>query len=205
MKQVWLILIFVCVMTGIHCHRSADDVKQADTLQESSLTEIPDRESWDATIRVTSSGKLQSIISYGHMTYYERKKINFFDEGVQVDLFNNQGKHTTKLTAERGEYHETTKDIWAKGNVVVVSDTGATLFTPVMRWDNEREKIISDTTVMVTTVESDTMYGSAFQSDADLTHMIIDDPHGSHEEGVDFNALEESLSASSESDTAEAR
>lgn len=204
-NMIRLHIFFLCFGIIIYqgCHRASDETEKTGIVQESTVTAMPDRESWDATIRVSSEGKLKSVISYGHMTYYEHQKVNYFNEGVQVDLFDDQGNHTTKLTAEKGEYHENSQNIWAIGNVVVVSDTGATLCTPIMRWDNEREKIISDTTVMVTTVEKDTIYGSAFQSDADLTHMIIQNPYGSHEEGVDFEELEESLNAPVITDTIE--
>ncbi|MBN1780258.1 LPS export ABC transporter periplasmic protein LptC [bacterium] len=152
-------------------------------------SDVPDREGWDAMIRISTGGKLQAVIRYGHMVYYERKKTNFFDQGVQIDMFDKKGSHTTKLTADRGEYNESTQDIRVLDHVVVVSDTGLTLYTPVLKWDQALEKIISDTSVMITSVERDTVYGTSFESNADLTHYIIKNPKGSREEGVNLEVL----------------
>ncbi len=154
---------------------------------------IPDREGWDATIRISSNGVLQAIIEYGHMTYFESRQINYFDDGVRVDMFDNMGQHTTRLTADSGRYQENTQNIWAIGQVVVVSDTGVVLKTPRLKWDQSIEKILSDTTVMVTTTAKDTIYGTAFSSDPDLTHMVIENPSGSRQEGIDFDRLENEM------------
>ncbi|MFC1569342.1 LPS export ABC transporter periplasmic protein LptC [bacterium] len=176
--------------------RQSDQSMANDVIQSGAdTTSIPDREGWDASIRISSDGDLRAIIEYGHMTFYNHTKINYFDQSVQVDMFDENGKHTTKLTAEKGEYHEANQNIWAIGQVVVVSDTGVTLFTPIGRWDQGLEKIISDTVVMVTTVENDTIYGSSFQSNADLSHYIIENPRGTREERINFDALEKEMTS----------
>jgi LPS export ABC transporter protein LptC len=178
-------LSFACLM---HCDRS--DRPDQQLIHNMEPQKIPDREGWDATLRISSEGKLQAIIDYGHMTYFNDSRKNFFDQGIHVDMYGTRGEHTTTLTADKGEFHEGSQDIWAIGNVIVVSDTGVTLHTPVLRWDQHLEKIISDTVIMITTTDKDTIYGTAFESDPDLTHMVIQNPTGSKQEGVDISAME---------------
>jgi len=204
MRNFFMIaLLLIVSISG--CQQSKEPAAQDGMAQDSMQIAIPDREGWDATVRITSGGDLRAVIKYGHMTYFNHNKINYFDQGVQVDMFDENGEHTTKLTAKKGEYHETTQDIWAIDEVVVVSDTGVTLHTPVGRWDQRLEKILSDTVVMVTTVENDTIYGTSFESNADLSHYIIENPHGTRQEGVDFEVLEEEIANVGEPDSRESQ
>lgn len=163
--------------------------------------EYPSQEGWNSEIRLSKAGKLQAVVHYGHMMKYEKRKIVFFDEGVEVDFYDNKGNHTSHLTSEKGEYHENTEDVLGRGNVVVVSDSGVTLSTDVLRWDNRLGKILSDTTVMVTTTDSDTLYGLGFESDPDLNHWIIKKPWGVSQRRIDIEKFEKSFSNTSSTDT----
>ena len=193
-------LLLLCFIMAV-CER--EEHSEPRVVQNAEPEKIPDREGWDASLRISTEGKLEAIIDYGHMTYFNDSRKNYFDQGIHVDMFNKNGKHTTTLTADKGEYNEGSQDIWAIGNVVVVSDTGITLHTPELRWDQHLEKIISDTSIMITTTDKDTIYGTAFQSDPDLTHMIIQNPTGSKQEGVDISAMEKEFTKPSDGDVSD--
>ncbi len=60
---------------------------------------------------------------------------------------------------------------------MVVSDSGETLFTEELLWNNKLQKIISEVDVMITT-ETDTLYGIGFESDAGLSSWTIKKPKG---------------------------
>ena len=85
--------------------------------------------------------------------------------------------------------------------MVVVSDSGVTLRTEVLKWDSRLEKILSDTVVMVTTVGHDTLYGVGFESDPDLNRWVIHKPWGVSEKRIDIEKLESSFSKPSSEDT----
>jgi len=74
------------------------------------------------------------------------------DEGLVVDFFNDQDIHTSQLTADSGEVNERLNDLTATGNVVVVSDSGETLHTEKLLWNNKLQKILSVVDVMITSV-----------------------------------------------------
>ena len=163
--------------------------------------EYPSQEGWQSELIISKAARRQAVVRYGHMMKYDQRKIILFDEGVEVDFYDEQGNHTSNLTSERGEYREDTEDILGKGNVVVESDSGITLQTEVLRWDNHLEKIISDTLVMVTTTDQDTLYGIGFESNADLTRRIIRKPWGVSDKRVDIDKLESSFSEPVSKDT----
>jgi LPS export ABC transporter protein LptC len=159
------------------------------------------QEGWDSVLRVTNAGRLQAVVRYGHMKKYEKSHVVLLDEVVEVDFYNRSGRHTSHLISETGEYHEQTEDVVGIGNVVVNSDSGMTLRTDELRWDNRRGKIISDTVVMVITLQRDTLYGVGFESEPDLSRWIIEEPWGIGEKRIEIEKLEERFSQPSELDT----
>lgn len=158
-----------------------------------SRTEMPNQEGWNSSITLTRAGKKQAVIRYGHMAEYENRKMAFFDQGVEVHFYDTEGRHTTRLTSERGEYDQNTEDVASEGNVVVVSDTGITMQTSRLRWSNQTEKIITDDPVTVTNRNGDILNGLGFESNADLSHWVIKQPRGTAKKKVDLNAVESSL------------
>ena len=87
------------------------------------------------------------------------------------------GQHTSVLTSEGGEVNDIEQNMTAYGNVVVVSDSGVTLYTDTLYWDNENQKIKSEIPVMIIS-ENDTLYGDTFISDPSLENYEITNSHG---------------------------
>jgi len=166
----------------------------AGSAQQARVDEYPSQESWNSSLIMTRAGKQQAVIRYGHMTQYDSRKMAYFDEGVQVDFYGIEGAHTSRLTSVRGEYNQLTEEVRGIGNVNVVSDTGITLRTPFMKWDPRIEKIVSDSSVMVTTRQLDTLYGVGFESVSDLSHWVIRHPSGITDKRVDFDKMEAEFS-----------
>lgn len=172
---------------------------------EAKHKEYPAQEGWNSIYRISRAGRPQAVIRYGHMSQYDKKQTTFFDEGVIVDFYDDTGKHSSKLTSSRGIYNEVSNDIYAIDNVVVVSDTGVALYTEKLRWDQKREKIISDTLVTVVTENSDTLYGLGFESEPDLSRMVFRETRGRTKKRLDFDRIESELSRSPDSDSLSAQ
>ena len=197
-RQNLISLILLGILLGsFHCQEKKEEV----ILLETDEDEYPSQEGWQSELTLSKAGKKTVVIEYGHMMKFDQSKIVLFDTGVEVDFFDDEGNRTFHLTSERGEYNEETEDIIGIGNVVVESDSGVTLRTEVLRWDNRLEKIISDTLVMVTTPEQDTLYGTGFESNADLSRRIIHNPWGTSSKSVDIEELESSFSESAPQDS----
>lgn len=139
---------------------------------------IAEQEGWNSTVTVTRSGKPSAVIRFQHMQKFGKERVVQFDNGVVVDFYNNEGQHTSNLVAQEGKMHENSGDVEALGNVVVVSDSGITLFTEHLRWNNRREKIVSEEFVTIATPAGDTLYGHGFESDQLLQNWVILKPTG---------------------------
>lgn len=169
-----VILFFIALLLFvIGC---SDD--SAKTIQKTQTHEYPDQESWDATIVITRNGKKSGKLAAGHVRKYSDKMITLLDEGIKVDFFDETGQHTSVLTANGGKVFDQRQDMLAYGNVVVVSDSGMTMHTDTLKWDNKNQKIFSEIAVIFTTNENDTLYGDSFVSDPNLDNYEIVNARG---------------------------
>ena len=100
------------------------------------------------------------------------------DSSVTVDFFDSREQHTSVLTSEKAEINQASNDMKAMGNVVAVSDSGITLYSESLTWNSREEKLHTKDNIMVTTLETDTLYGVGFESDSDLKNWKILNPSG---------------------------
>lgn len=143
-----------------------------------STDDYPDQESWDATIMITKEANTIGYLKAGKIEKYSKKNITILKENIKIDFYNNEGQHTSVLTSEGGKVFDLNQDMLAYGHVVVISDSGMTLYTDTLKWDNKKQKIISEVSIMITTEEGDTLYGDSFISDPNLRNREIINPHG---------------------------
>ena len=146
---------------------------------------LPDAESWNATITLTNKGSKRAIIKSGHLQKYQQRQYILLDQKVDADFFNEDEIYTSNLKSEIAEIDESKDFLIAMGNVVVVSDSGVTLFTDTLSWDNVEEKIFTDDRVILITEQNDTLYGIAFKSDVELNNWEIMQPTGVFHDGSD--------------------
>ena len=142
------------------------------------VEDYPDQESWDATILITKEAHTIGHLKAGKIEKYSKRNITLLKENIKIDFYNNEGQHSSVLTSEGGKVFDYNQDMVAYGNVVVVSDSGMTLYTDTLKWDNKRQKIVSDVPIMITTEEGDTLYGDSFISDPNLRNREIINPRG---------------------------
>ncbi len=155
----------------------------------------PDQEGWNSRITVTSNGRTSAILQYTHMEKFSKRRETKFDGGIVVDFYNTAGQHTSKLVSERGVLYEETNDVEALGNVVVKSDSGMTVWTQRLRWENARQKIVSNEFVTIATAENDTLHGHGFISDQNLKVWSIRRPSGVSQKKIDLTGKGEARSA----------
>jgi len=169
MKKSFGCLFMVILVLG--CSSVEDEVIDVNEKK------YPDQESWNTEIILTKNGQKRAVVLAGHLTKSNDESTVVLDEVVDVDFFNAEQSHLSHLKSYQARVNENTNDLLASGNVVVVSDSGVTLYTEELRWDHRRERIISD--VFITLVSNqDTLTGIGFESDSDLENWIIDKPAG---------------------------
>ncbi len=167
MKRYFFLLIFLFAC-------------QSNELQKSGQTRQgrPDAESWDAVITLTNKGAKRGVIRSGHFEKYNDNEFIMLDQNVDADFFNEEEVFTTNLKSLVAEIDEEEDFLVAIGNVVVVTDSGVTLFTDTLSWDNQKEKVFTSDSVIFITEKKDTLYGIGFESDIELNNWKILQPTG---------------------------
>ena len=165
MKRYFFLLIFLFAC-------------QSNELQKSGQTRQgrPDAESWDAVITLTNKGAKRGVIRSGHLEKYNDNEFILLDQNVDADFFNEEEVFTTNLKSLVAEIDEEEDFLVAIGNVVVVTDSGVTLFTDTLSWDNQKEKVFTSDSVIFITEKKDTLYGIGFESDIELNNWKILQP-----------------------------
>ena len=170
MKYIFSIVIVIFLFSCV--------TEDKETSLPNNAADYPDQESWDAIILITKEAHTVGHLKAGKIEKYSKKNITLLKEHIKIDFYNEEGQHTSVLTSEGGKVFDNNQDMLAYGNVVVVSDSGMTLYTDTLKWDNKKQKIISDVPIMITTDEGDTLYGDSFISDPNLRNREIVNPHG---------------------------
>jgi len=145
------------------------------SLSEKAIS-LPDQELWGARIVFTQNERITSILDASHIEIYERQGLTIADSNFILHIFDNQGRHTSKLTADSGVV--TGEDsMQAYGNVETVSDSGVHLWTQRLFWYRLTKTVFSDTFVVLTT-KTDTLYGDSLISDEALENWRVFNPRG---------------------------
>lgn len=133
---------------------------------------LPQQESWNSTIVVSDSGRITAIILAGYIRVFELDRKTHMSRGVRVRFFNPQGIQTSVLTSDEADVDETTNNLEARKNVVVVSSDSSRMRTEQLFWDNQRQLIYTPAYVYITT-EKDKLQGQGFESDQSLKNYRI--------------------------------
>lgn len=137
-----------------------------------SQEEIPAQESWRSTVTFSDSARIRAILWAGHIAVLSGQRATVLDDSVHVDFYDDNGVHTSTLTARRGKVDDGTRDFEAYENVVVTSDSGTVLRTERLFWTNATRKIHTDAFVDISGPAEHIM-GHGMESDQDLKHYTI--------------------------------
>jgi LPS export ABC transporter protein LptC len=131
--------------------------------------ELPDQEVSDFAITETVQGALQwKLYARYAATYYGRNVV--VARAIRVDFFDEQGAQTSELIAREGEIQQQTRDMTARGNVVLQTREGTRMSTQEIRFLNREQLIVSpiEQLVRVERAGGNVLTGYGFQSDPEL-------------------------------------
>jgi LPS export ABC transporter protein LptC len=132
----------------------------------------PSQESWKSTVIFSDSARVSAILWAGHIAVYAEKEYTLLEDSIHVDLFDRSGNHTSVLTARRGKVDDRTRDFEAYENVVVTSDSGTTLKTDRLFWNDSESKIHTDAFVEIIS-SAEHIRGHGLVSDQSLKNYRI--------------------------------
>jgi Organic solvent tolerance protein OstA len=140
--------------------------------------DIHDQLSTNVEITLTKKGNVTAKIKSEVLKKNNQSlQLELFDN-VNVDLFDENFKKKSLIKSQSAMVNEKENKIKAYGNVVVISDDGKILTTDSLTWDNNSDKIYTDANLEFITSDSDTLYGTGFKSNIDLTNWNILQPRG---------------------------
>ena len=169
----WLML----VSFFISCNRR-EESNNSNTTEE-----LIENKIWNPLI-ILSREEAKIVTAKAEKLYKNSDEMALLVGNVEVDFFGEGGDHISILYSDSAQLNEQNNNLHANGNVYVVSDSGYTLTTSEIIWDNRYKMIIAEDSVMFTTTEGDTMYGVGFESDMDLDQWRIFRIFGVTREGI---------------------
>jgi LPS export ABC transporter protein LptC len=135
-------------------------------------TKNASQESWNSTITFSDSARIKAILWSGHISRFSQERYTLLQDSLRVDFFDADQKHSSLLTALHGRVNDATEDFAAYGNVVVVSDSGTTLKTDSLFWNNATRKIYTQAFVDIASPAEHIM-GTGMESDQSLKNYKI--------------------------------
>lgn len=131
--------------------------------------ELPDSEVEDFTVTETDSGRAQwTLYSREAATYTAKDLVTA--RTVRIVFFGTDGAKSSELVAREGELYQRTRDMVARGNVVLQTVEGWRMSTEELHFLNSRHRITSDKLVRVEK-EGSVLEGVGFESDPNLEHF----------------------------------
>lgn len=131
--------------------------------------ELPDQEVTDFVLTETDQGRPQWTLYARYAATYQAKNL-VVSRDIRVDFFDDKGQRSSELTANQGEIQQQTRDMTARGNVVLQTTEGTRMTTEVLHFSNGNQQITSDQLVRVER-RGDVLDGVGFSSDPNLHHF----------------------------------
>ena len=149
-----------------------------DTLDEISK-DVHDQLSTGVEITLTKKGNITATINSEILKKNNQSlQLELYDN-VNVNLFDENFEHKSLIKSQSAIVNEKENRMKAYGNVIVTSNDGKILMTDSLSWDNNSDKIYTNSNLEFITSDTDTLYGTGFESNIDLTDWNILKPRGS--------------------------
>ena len=140
--------------------------------------DVHDQLSTNVEITLTKKGNITAKIKSEILNKNNQLlQLELYDN-VNVDLFDEDFQHKSLIKSQSAMVNEKENRIKAYGSVIVISDDGKILMTDSLTWDNNSDKIYTDANLKFVTSDTDTLYGTGFKSNIDLTDWNILQPRG---------------------------
>ncbi len=165
MREACVVVFLIVVLTGC-------EEKLRPSIAPITTKDVPSQESWKSFVTFSDSGRTKARLWSGHISVYTAQEFTLLEDSVIVDFYDEQERHTSRLTARSGKVLDRTRDFEAYGNVVVTSDSGTVLKTDRLFWNNETSKIHTDAFVDIVSPDEHIM-GHGMESDQNLENYKI--------------------------------
>ena len=140
---------------------------------------VHDQQSSNVIITLTKKGNITAKIEAELMKKNNQNLKLELKNNVKVDLYDDDFNHKSIINSQYAIIDEKENKINAYDNVRVISNDGKQLKADSLLWDNNEDRIFTNSNLQFITADTDTLYGQGFESNIDLTDWIIFQPKGS--------------------------
>lgn len=139
-----------------------------------SKNNLPIETGHNVQIKFTDSGYCKAKLFAPLLERYSNDEKNYTEmrKGITAYFYNRNRKVDSYLKAKYAIRYDLDKRMVAKNDVVLVNNTGDTLNTEVLNWDESTQKLSSDKYVRITTPDEIIM-GDGFESNTEFTKYKI--------------------------------
>ena len=128
--------------------------------------ELPDQEVSDFEATETDLGAVQwKMYARSASTYRARNTV--LARGLRIDFFDEKGERASTLTSREGEMNDLSRDMTARGAVVIQTTEGTRMTTDQLQFRNKQQRIQTESFVRVDR-RGDVLTGWGFESDPQL-------------------------------------
>ena len=133
--------------------------------------ELPDQEVSDFVLTETDEGAPQWKLYARYAATYNARTV-IVARSIRVDFYDEQGAMSSELTAREGDIRLLTRDMTARGDVVLQTREGTRMSTQEIHFLNREQKIVSPVEQRVRVERAgDVLSGYGFESDPGLRHF----------------------------------
>jgi LPS export ABC transporter protein LptC len=137
---------------------------------QAAASQLPEQQIYDYELIESQEGVRRWRLESARMERYaNRDDVELYEVRMQ---FFRQGEYFSTLTSQRGRANLTAKNLFAFGDVVVVTEDGRRLETEELHYDNGRELIYNDVYNRFTWGE-DLVTGNGLEATPDLEYLEI--------------------------------
>ena len=144
---------------------------QRSTVASRDTGELPDQEVSDFALTETDQGTPQWKLYARYAATYNARNL-IVARSIRVDFFDEKGVESSELTSREGEIKLQSRDMTARGNVILQTREGTRMSTEEIHFLNREQRIVSPIEQMVRVERAgDVLTGYGFESDPDLKHF----------------------------------
>ncbi len=168
----YILLAMAVVLAAAGCSEQKEIPRT--TLEKFGRQKAPDQISRDVEVFFVDSSYTKARLTANVARIYQEEKKTYLDGQVKVEFLSAETKQrTTLMSCDSAEIDDRTKNMLAKGNVLVWSDSSRTkLETSVLHWDNKTQLFYSTEFVTIDSPE-EKIQGYGFESDQNLKYYRI--------------------------------
>ena len=165
------ILLILCLFF-LSCNKTEDNQKSSiHDYMENEITGSP------LVIEISQEGKTSIKIQSDTLYKYNNGNILLYG-GVYADLFDDKGIKSSEMHSDSAIIFNNSDSVKANGNIIVKSVKGYKLITTEILLYNDSKLVHSNKNVLFTTNKNDTLYGTGFWSNFDMSNSKVLKPTG---------------------------